>query len=142
MHASLGLPLKRGRAGVEGQPRRCSFFTRPQSLAEDTEVRRLLPAVQRLWWPGPQLWSSMNIMFSSGGMRWTFCGTLLFLSPTRSSRYSFTWKLTTGFSDFSHLGTFFTFTTEAFTPDLMRWTSGWMKSGSVSRLNIDRVGVD
>src|SRR3979411_202994 len=73
-------------------------------------------------------------------MRWTFCGTLLSLSVTRSSRYSFTWKLTTGFSDSWLAAIFFIFTTEAFTHGSMRWTSGWTKSGKVSPLNIDGFG--
>ena len=64
-----------------------------------------------------------EVIFCERGMRWTFCGTLLFLSVARSSRYSSTSKVITGFSDFSQAGISFTFTTEAFTPDLMRWTS-------------------
>src|SRR5258708_3826203 len=58
----------------------------------------------------------------------------------RLSRYGSTWKAATGFSDFWPGGIYSTFTTGPFTRGSTRWTSGSMKSGSVSPSNIDGSG--
>jgi len=52
----------------------------------------------------------------SGGMRWTFCGKLLFHSVTHFNRYSLCGK-PHGFFGFLVIGYIVIFTTEPFTPD-------------------------
>jgi hypothetical protein len=64
------------------------------------------------------------------------------LWAARLTRFSSTLKRIIGFSDFLLSDICFTYTTKAFTQDLTRLKGGWMKSGSVSPLNIDGLRLN